>query len=245
MSGAALDALRAGLNTAVEPFLRAGPVGMAIAASLVLASLSSWSIFLARWRALRAAEGAGEGFLLALRGCGSLAEVEAEVGLAPLAPPAFAAAAALEELARPGPREGRAARAEAALAAGAAEARGRLETGIAWLGSTAVLAPFLGLLGTVVGILGAFGDIAARGDASLATVAGPISEALVATALGLAVAIPAAAGQHLLLRRLALVEVHLERSQHELLNLVRREAGARARHRIAAGLRAVAEAEAP
>ena len=67
----------------------------------------------------------------------------------------------------------------------------RLERGLAFLATTGSAAPFVGLFGTVVGIIDAFQSIGASGSASLAVVAPGIAEALVATAVGLAAAIPA------------------------------------------------------
>ncbi|WP_273431431.1 MotA/TolQ/ExbB proton channel family protein [Chitinibacter tainanensis] len=66
-----------------------------------------------------------------------------------------------------------------------------LERGLTWLATTGSVAPFIGLFGTVWGIYHALVGIATAGNASLSTVAAPIGEALVATAAGLAVAIPA------------------------------------------------------
>lgn len=66
-----------------------------------------------------------------------------------------------------------------------------LRRGLNLLASVGSVAPFVGLLGTVVGIIAAFKNIAASGSGGLATVAGGISEALVVTALGLLIAIPA------------------------------------------------------
>lgn len=68
---------------------------------------------------------------------------------------------------------------------------GRMENGLGILATIAAVSPFVGLFGTVWGIIDAFQGIGATGNASLATVAVPISEALVATALGLVAAIPA------------------------------------------------------
>ncbi len=67
----------------------------------------------------------------------------------------------------------------------------RLERGLSFLATTGSAAPFVGLFGTVVGIIDAFQGIAASGSASLAVVAPGIAEALIATAVGLAAAIPA------------------------------------------------------
>lgn len=74
----------------------------------------------------------------------------------------------------------------------------RLEAGQTWLATIGSVAPFVGLLGTVWGIYHALLGIAASGQPSLADVAGPVGEALVMTALGLAVAIPAVVAYNLL-----------------------------------------------
>ena len=68
---------------------------------------------------------------------------------------------------------------------------GKLQAGMTVLASTAAAAPFVGLLGTVWGIYGALINIGATGQASIDAVAGPVGEALIMTALGLLVAIPA------------------------------------------------------
>lgn len=68
---------------------------------------------------------------------------------------------------------------------------GRMEKGLGILATIAAVSPFVGLFGTVWGIIDAFRGIGTTGNASLATVAVPISEALVATAVGLVAAIPA------------------------------------------------------
>jgi biopolymer transport protein ExbB len=71
-------------------------------------------------------------------------------------------------------------------------------TFLATVGSTA---PFIGLFGTVVGIYRALIKIGAAGQASISAVAGPVGEALIMTALGLAVAVPAVLGYNWLVRR--------------------------------------------
>ncbi|MBP7779020.1 MAG: MotA/TolQ/ExbB proton channel family protein [Acidobacteria bacterium] len=67
----------------------------------------------------------------------------------------------------------------------------KLEQQVTFLATTASLAPFVGLFGTVWGIMSAFAGIGAQGSTDLAVVAGPIAEALVATAVGLFAAMPA------------------------------------------------------
>ena len=77
----------------------------------------------------------------------------------------------------------------------------RLATGMAILATTGSVSPFIGLLGTVWGILNALTRISLSGQPSLEQIAGPIGEALVMTAIGLFVAVPAVMGYNWLLRR--------------------------------------------
>jgi biopolymer transport protein ExbB len=87
-----------------------------------------------------------------------------------------------------------------ALRAAADREMERLETGLTILASVGSTAPFVGLFGTVWGIFHALVRIGASGDTSLDQVAGPVGEALIMTALGLAVAVPAVLGYNLLVR---------------------------------------------
>jgi biopolymer transport protein TolQ len=91
----------------------------------------------------------------------------------------------------------------------------RLESGIIFLATTANAAPFLGLLGTVVGIYVAFKDIGARGTATLAVVAPAIAEALIATAAGLAVAIPALIGYNYFISKNRLMTERIDNFKSE------------------------------
>jgi biopolymer transport protein ExbB len=77
----------------------------------------------------------------------------------------------------------------------------KLSTGLAFLATVGSTAPFVGLFGTVVGIYGALIRIGAEGQASIDRVAGPLGEALIMTALGLAVAVPAVMQYNWLMRR--------------------------------------------
>ena len=81
------------------------------------------------------------------------------------------------------------------------EINGRLQGGIAFLASVGSTAPFVGLFGTVWGILNALVAIGVAGQASIDKVAGPVGEALIMTAIGLAVAVPAVLLYNFLVRR--------------------------------------------
>lgn len=77
----------------------------------------------------------------------------------------------------------------------------RLQTGLSFLATTGSTSPFIGLLGTVWGIYNALISITLAGQADIAKTAGPIGEALIMTAIGLFVAVPAVMGYNWLLRR--------------------------------------------
>jgi biopolymer transport protein TolQ len=97
-----------------------------------------------------------------------------------------------------------------------------MESYLIFLATTAAAAPFIGLFGTVWGIMGAFADIGTTGSASLIVVAGPIAEALVATAAGLGAAIPAVAFYNYLLGKVRRLQAEMNNFGLELLNLSER-----------------------
>jgi biopolymer transport protein ExbB len=82
-----------------------------------------------------------------------------------------------------------------------AAVQSKLQTGLAFLASVGSTSPFIGLFGTVIGIYRALISIGIAGQASIDKVAGPVGEALIMTALGLAVAVPAVLGYNWLIRR--------------------------------------------
>lgn len=113
-----------------------------------------------------------------------------------------------------------------ALHQGAATELSRLQRSMAFLATTANTAPFIGLFGTVWGIMNSFHAIGMAKSASLATVAPGISEALVATAIGLGVAVPATIGFNLFTGKLSQIETLLVNFAGFFLNRVQRELNA-------------------
>lgn len=97
-----------------------------------------------------------------------------------------------------------------------------LEKYVDWLATTASAAPFIGLFGTVWGIMSSFQNIGAMGSASLSVVAPGISEALIATAVGLAAAIPAAVSYNFILNKIKRIALDSESFVQEFLNMVQR-----------------------
>ena len=92
----------------------------------------------------------------------------------------------------------------------------KLSSGLAFLATVGSTAPFVGLFGTVVGIYRALVKIGAAGQASIDTVAGPVGEALIMTALGLVVAVPAVLAYNWLIRRNKSIVEELARFSNEL-----------------------------
>lgn len=101
----------------------------------------------------------------------------------------------------------------------------RLESALGFLATTGSACPFIGLFGTVWGIMNAFRGIGARGSATLAVVAPGISEALIATAAGLAAAIPAVIFYNYYLNRVRAITLEMDSFASEFLNIVERYYG--------------------
>jgi biopolymer transport protein TolQ len=101
--------------------------------------------------------------------------------------------------------------------------RERREKSLAYLATISNIAPFLGVLGTVVGIINAFTAIGKMGSAELAVVAPAISEALIATALGISVAIPSSVGFNIFQYRVEILSQRFDRFSYILRNRLENE----------------------
>lgn len=99
----------------------------------------------------------------------------------------------------------------------------RMTQMVPFLATTGNTAPFIGLFGTVWGIMNSFSGIGQRGSASLAVVAPGISEALVATAAGLAAAIPAVIAFNFFTNKIQIVETELHSFAADFLNIIERD----------------------
>lgn len=97
-----------------------------------------------------------------------------------------------------------------------------LEKSMSWLATTASVTPFIGLLGTVVGIINAFEGLAGEGTTSVQAVAPGIAEALIATAAGLFAAIPAVIAYNQLIGTMKNIATEMDDFSSEFLNLVER-----------------------
>jgi biopolymer transport protein TolQ len=111
---------------------------------------------------------------------------------------------------------------ERSLQLGISEELAKLERNMSWLATTASVSPFIGLFGTVLGIIDAFQALGQAGSASLRAVAPGISESLVATAAGLAAAIPAAIFYNYFGHVIREIGARMEDFSLEFLNLAER-----------------------
>jgi len=183
----------------VHLFLAADPVVKSVMIGLVVASLWSWAVIIDKAFKFAAMNRQATAFERAVGSGRSLEEIAQQAGPDPAHPLPRMLVVALADW-----REARTrgplteaqgnmlmSRIDRALDSLIAREGQRVENGLGVLSVVATASPFIGLFGTVWGIMNAFGAIAASGNTNLATVAPAISEALFATALGLAAAIPA------------------------------------------------------
>jgi biopolymer transport protein TolQ len=120
-------------------------------------------------------------------------------------------------------REGSLSSIERALRRAQTVETSKLESMISFLATTGSAAPFIGLLGTVVGILFAFIEISEASGAATLKVVGPhIAEALFATAIGLVAAIPAVMAYNYFARRIKVLRSEMETFEHDYLNIIKR-----------------------
>jgi biopolymer transport protein TolQ len=99
----------------------------------------------------------------------------------------------------------------------------RMTQMVPFLATTGNTAPFIGLFGTVWGIMNSFHEIGQKGSASLAVVAPGISEALIATAAGLAAAIPAVIAFNYFMQKIRIIESELQNFSADFLNIIERD----------------------
>lgn len=98
----------------------------------------------------------------------------------------------------------------------------RLESMTPFLATTGSAAPFIGLFGTVIGIMTAFQSISGQGNATLETVGPHIAEALFATAIGLVAAVPAVMAYNYFVRRIRVLRSEMETFEQDYLNIIKR-----------------------
>jgi biopolymer transport protein TolQ len=210
-------------------FIQTGWVGKTVLAILLLFSVTSWAVILIVWRRFRRSAAASRRFTAAFRKAKRLADVQAVTS--------SSAQSSLVGLFRAGYAE---IEAQLAHAQGGAQMirsldsversllrasrieSARLGRYLSLLATTAAATPFIGLFGTVWGIMDSFANIGSMGTTSITAVAPGISEALINTAAGLFAAIPALLAYNQFVARLRSARGEMEDFTLEFLNLTER-----------------------
>lgn len=207
--------------------MNAGLVVKAVMLGLFLASVGSWAIILLKRQLLAQASKQNDAFLQGFWGGWNLSESFSRAADYPYSPVAKSFQAAIRELRKLGEdKKDSALRGDVvvrALKKANTQEMASLEHSVSWLATIASAAPFVGLFGTVWGIMTSFQSIGMTGQANLAVVAPGISEALIATAIGLFAAIPAAIAYNWLNGRIKAQALSLDSFNQDLLNLLQRE----------------------
>jgi len=233
MAGSSLAAGGEGLDY-LEIARNSGPVGMAVLGLLVAASAVSWAIIAKKYLQIRRAQDQSVRFLETFwqsKRLDAIYEAADRLGSSPIGQVFRAGYVELSKVTAQKKENGEGhaevelggiENVERALKRAAASEVTNLEAQVPFLGTTASAAPFVGLFGTVWGIMRAFHDIYRMGNANLATVARPISEALIATAVGLFAAIPAVVAYNYFVSKIRVLDSEMTNFSNDFLNIVRR-----------------------
>jgi biopolymer transport protein TolQ len=185
----------------VDMLSNTGAVAKVVLVVLLAFSLISWAIILTKWSLLHRARVQSGRFIRAFRKAQRLQDVAAVADQFKPSPLVGVFEGGYEEYRRQAAATGglrSVVSIQRGMQIGASEAVTRLERNVPWLAITAAVTPFVGLFGTVWGIIDAFQGLGAAGAATLRAVAPGISEALITTAAGLAAAIPAVIAYNLI-----------------------------------------------
>ncbi len=222
-----------GMDSIFSRAWRGGFVVFTVLLTLIFMSIITWAIAIAKWINLRKVDELGQQFIKSFWDSRSLNDLNNRLGDFPYSPMREIFRSGYAELVRANQlREQTSSHSVAVNAAvenltrslnkAKGAERHRMERYLTVLAISASAAPFIGLFGTVWGIMGAFEGIARSGSTSLAAVAPGISEALIATAFGLAAAIPAAIGYNIAAAQLRGLSGAMDGFMADFLNIVER-----------------------
>lgn len=225
--------MNTGSSSLFELVLAAGIVGKSVLATLLVASIITWAIILYKWLSLRKTEAENRRFLVVFSKTENLLEIQ-QKSLKRNEGPMVILYQTTMDKARPyldgaggaplpsinGNRSVLLTGLERTLHSGVQDEMAHQERYLHLLATIGNTSPFVGLLGTVWGIITAFQEIGRQGNANIASVAPGIAEALVTTAAGLLVAIPAVVAYNIFANKIQKMEVQLEVFSSELTSLV-------------------------
>lgn len=212
--------------------LHSGPIAMAVLAVLLVFSVVSWAIIFIKWRLIsKAQKSSGEFTELfwKLRRFDEVFEISKRYPASPLAQIFQKGYHELAQVKKnePGKEDAHFSatgieNVEHALRRSCQNELSTLEQLVPFLATVGSTSPFIGLFGTVVGIMNSFAEIGAKGSANLATVAPGIAEALVATAAGLLAAIPAVMAYNYFSTHIRAQATEMENFSSDFMSIVRR-----------------------
>ena len=210
-----------GSSALVEMVMNSGPVAQAVLALLLIASIYSWTVILGKMSTFRKATRESQRFIRAFRTASRLQEMAALSAVCKASPLAQVFDEVYETYRRQtggsGPPRNLAPLERSAQTA-ASEAVTSLERRLTWMATIASVSVYVGLFGTVMGIVDAFHGLGTAGAATLRAVAPGISEALITTAAGLFVAVPANIAYNQFSARIRVFAAAIDDFCRELLN---------------------------
>lgn len=205
----------------VEMLQNSGPVAIGVLLVLLILSIYSWAIILGKWGSFKRARTQSSRFLRAFRKANRLQEIAAVSEQFKPSPLVNVFDEVYETYRRQtggyGPPRNITALERAAQTA-SSEALTVLEQRLTWLATIGAISPFVGLFGTIMGIVDAFHGLGTAGAATLRAVAPGVSEALITTAAGLVVAIPAVIAYNQFTARCREFGARMDDFSRELLN---------------------------
>ncbi len=210
----------------VDLVLQTGTVAKAVLLFLLAFSVLSWAVILSKWRLIKSAQRQSARFLRAFRKAQRIQDIAAMADQFRPSPLVGVFDGAVAEFKRQMGTTGSIRNPTAvqrAMQIASSEEITRLESNVPWLAITGAVTPFIGLFGTVWGIIDAFHGLGAAGAATLRAVAPGISEALITTAAGLAAAIPAVIAYNLIIGSIRELATRNDDFTLEMLNLVERQ----------------------
>jgi len=210
----------------VDLVLQTGTVAKAVLLFLLAFSVLSWAVILSKWRLIKSAQRQSGRFLRAFRKAQRIQDIASVADQFRPSPLVGVFDGAVTEFKRQMGTTGgihNPTAVQRAMQIASSEEITHLERNVPWLAITGAVTPFIGLFGTVWGIIDAFHGLGAAGAATLRAVAPGISEALITTAAGLAAAIPAVIAYNLIIGSIRELASRNDDFTLEMLNLVERQ----------------------
>jgi biopolymer transport protein TolQ len=199
-----------------------GLVAKTVLVILLVFSLVSWAIIFSKWGMFRRARAQSNRFIRMFRKSERLQDVAAVAEQFKPSPLIAVFDGAYNELRKQAPQPIRVPSLQRAIQIASSEELTRLESRLPWLATTGAVTPFIGLFGTVWGIIDAFHGLGTAGAATLRAVAPGVSEALITTAAGLFAAIPAVIAYNMFTQHIREFGARMDDFGLELINEVGR-----------------------